>query len=37
MPRDATATRAPIRLKAEVYRQARLWHGWLSEIGRAHV
>jgi hypothetical protein len=32
MPRDATTPRAPIRLKAEVYRQARLWHGWLSAL-----
>lgn len=30
MPRDDAETRPPRNLKGMVYRQARLWHGWLS-------
>lgn len=32
MPRDAVETRSSSSLKGAVYRQARLWHGWLSAL-----
>lgn len=32
MPRDAAETRPAPSLKGAVYRQARLWHGWLSAL-----
>lgn len=30
MPRDSAEAAAPASLKGVIYRQARLWHGWLS-------
>lgn len=32
MPRDDAPTRSASSLKGVVYRQARLWHGWLSAL-----
>lgn len=32
MPRDAAETRPAPSLRGVVYRQARLWHGWLSAL-----
>lgn len=32
MPRDAAETRSTASFKGTVYRQARLWHGWLSAL-----
>lgn len=32
MPRDDAPTRSASSLKGAVYRQARLWHGWLSAL-----
>jgi len=32
MPRDDAPTRSASSLKGVVYRQARMWHGWLSAL-----